>query len=136
MFLCTIPALILYKGIVTPQIHGHLTTTFRAMRNQFRWNTHILLFFHHPANEFFIIVSFLMTWLRALQKSIVSLCVKKPLFIKSGFLKTVIYIRGNYKIVLILHQMKQIFIYRPWHIHISVIVNMSALPCPITHFIA
>ena len=129
--LCPIPAFILDKGIIATEIYSHWTTALWTVWNQFCWNTHIFLFLQHPTNQFLIFIRFLVTWFAALQQPIVSLGIKQPLFVKSSFLETVIYIGGNHKIILILHQTKQIFIDRIRYIHIAVVKDMAAPPRPV-----
>lgn len=62
----SIPAFILYKSIITTQVHSHRFSANRAARNQFRRNTHIRLFSNHFSYNFFIIISFLVAGFTAL----------------------------------------------------------------------
>ena len=46
-----IPALVLDKGVVAPQVHGHGLAADRAMRDKFRGDTHIVLLRHHAPDS-------------------------------------------------------------------------------------
>ena len=46
-----VPTLVLNKGAVAPQIHGHGSTADRAMRDKFRGDTHIVLLRHHAPDS-------------------------------------------------------------------------------------
>lgn len=126
-----IPALVLYKGIVCPQVHGHGPATDWTAGDQFRRHPHIPLIAPHPLYNSFIIIGSLVAGLRALPKSIISLSVEQPLLIKARKLKLVVHIGGQYKIVLALHQLKQVLIDRPRRAFIAVHHDVAAPPCPI-----
>ena len=125
----TIPAIILHKGSIAVQVHCHRLATDRAIRNQLSRNSHILLLFQHFPNSDFIIIRFPAAWLTALKQAIISLHIEKPLFIKASFLKTMVYISCDDKVILICHQAQKLFINRLRCIHITVDKNITA---PIT----
>ena len=106
----SIPALILHKSMVDPQIHRHRRTANRAVRHQLRWNFHIFLLSYHLPNLRFIVIGLFVTGFGALPKAVIALCVKQPLFIKPCELKLMIHIGGNHEVIFIPHQCKQIHI--------------------------
>ena len=66
-----------------------------------------------------------MTGGRALEQSIIALCVEQALPVKARLLKAVVHICSNDKIILILHQSIQSMIHRLRSIHITVDKNVS-----------
>ena len=114
------PALILHKFIVRAQVHGQRFPTMRTNRQKFCGNPHSFLLFHHAADDFCILKGFLAAGSAALEQAIVPLCIKQPLFIKSGFLEAVIHIGCDNKIVFTFYKLKQVVIHRLRCVHIPV----------------
>lgn len=76
-----IPALILRKGAVAAQIHGHGPAAFRAAWDQFCRDFHVPLFRGHAPDNILVVIGFLMAGPAALPQTIVPLGIKQPLFI-------------------------------------------------------
>ena len=147
LFCCPMPSFIFYKCIICPKIHTHRFSTLRATRNQLFRNFHFhscifrlyqLSFFnlkslaqYHIFYCFFVIISFLMAWFTALKKPIITLRTKQPLLIESRFLKTLVYIRCQHKIIFLSCQFIQSVVYLFRCIHISVDINITAPVCPV-----
>ena len=113
----SVPSFILHKGIVPPEVHGHGSAADWTARNQFPGNRPFPVglirdliavpaifqeslgrqHFHHGVP---IVVCLLAAWFGTLKKSIIALCVEKPGFIKTGPLKTVVYIGRQDKVIL------------------------------------
>ena len=91
---------------------------------------HIFLPRHHFPNDSFVIEGFLTARLAALEQTIITLRIEQPLFVKSGFLKTVIHVRRDDEIVLVSHQLQKVVVDWLGRIHIAVDVNISAPICP------
>ena len=144
---CSVPALVLHKGIVTAEIHGHRPAADRAVRDQFRGNCHvrryalrdsqavipaddIALRFQHLPDEIFVFVSLLTARLAALEQAVIPLRIEKAFFIKARFLETVVYIGGQDEIVLALYLLPQIVIYRLGRILIAVDPDIAAPVSP------
>lgn len=109
-FRCPVPARILHKGIICPEIHAHRFPAMGTMRNQLRGNcptdscspeafrvltlrfkqlatlTNLIsLRQQHISDAFFIIPGFLTAGLTALEQSIIPLRIKQPMLIKPAF---------------------------------------------------
>ena len=125
------PAFILDKCVVRAQIHGHRRAADGTAGNQFRRNFTFRLFIKHPSNRRVVGVRFLMAGEGTLPEPVVALCVKKPHLIKARFLKAVIHICRDHKIVRILHQPQKLPIHRLWRVHIAVDPNVAAPVCPV-----
>ena len=146
-FCCLMPSPIFNKCLIRSEIHTHRLTTVWAIWNQTRRNYTLYfsvfrflqfsIFYlksltqHHFFNDFFIVIVFLMARLTTLKQTIISLCIKDAVFIKAGFLETMIHICRQYKIILLFHQIIQVLIYRFWRIHISIDIDISAPICPV-----
>jgi len=98
----------------------------RANRQKLRGNLHLLLAFHHFADQCFVIKGLLTAWYAALKQSVVALCIEQPLFVKSRFLKAMVYVGRDDEVVFIRHQLQQILINRPWRAQIAADVNVPA----------
>ena len=72
-----VPALVLDKGIITPQIHCHMRAANRAFGDQLRGYFHILLPRDHLAHYFLIVIGFVVAGFGALPQTVISLRVKK-----------------------------------------------------------
>ena len=106
--LCSpVPALVLYKSIIAPKVHGHRRTADRASGNQRSWNFHILLLRYHPADRIFIVIGFVVAGSGALPQAVIALSVKKTLLIKAGELELMIHIGGEHKVILTLYQFQK-----------------------------
>ena len=114
------PSFIFYKLIIRSQIHSKRLPTLRAFRDQILRNLHILLLLHHVSDHLFIFISHIRARFTALEQPIITLGIKKSLFIKTRLLETMIHIRCDDKIILILYQRKQMLIHRLRRIHISI----------------
>ena len=99
------PALVLHKRIITAEIHGQRFAAVGTDRKKFARNFHILLPCDHFPDRGFVLKSFLTARLTALEQTIIALRVKQPLFVKACFLKAVVNIRCDDKIILVLHQL-------------------------------
>ena len=87
-----VPACVLYKGIITSQVHRHRRTADRTFRYQRCGDFHILLLRYHFAHGFLVIIGFIVTGFRALPQAVIALRVKQPFFIKASKLKLMVYI--------------------------------------------
>ena len=67
-----------------------------------------------------------MARLTTLKQTIISLCIKDSVFIKSCLLKTMIHICRQYKIIFFFYQFIQVLIYRFWRIYIAINIDISA----------
>ena len=120
-----IPALVLYEGVVTPQVHGHGLAADRAMRDKFCGDTHISLLCNHAPDRFLVVPGLLAAWLRTLPQTIVSLGIEQPFFIKTRQLELMVYIGGKDKVILIMDQLQQFFINGLVGFLISVYQNLA-----------
>ena len=128
-----IPALVLDEGVVAPQVHGHGPAADRAMRDKFRWDTHIPLLCHHAPYGFLVVPGLLTAWLRALPQAVVSLGIEQPLLIKAGQLELVVHIGGKDKVIFIMDQLQQFIINGLGGFLVSVYQNMAAPPSSYLH---
>ena len=67
----------------------------------------------------FVIKGFLTARLAALEQTVITLRIEQPLFVKSGFLKAVVHVRGDDEIVLVRHQLQKVVVDRLGRIHDS-----------------
>lgn len=88
-----IPSLVLYKGIVTAQVHGHGPAAEGTVGHKPGRYTHILLFGDHTPYGFLVVIGDLMTGLGALPETIIPLRIKQPPFVKTRLLKAVVNVR-------------------------------------------
>lgn len=93
------PAFVFGKTVVRTQVHRHGLSAFRAPRDQRGGDAHVFLFFHHAQDKGPVIIGLPVTRLAALEQTVIALCVKQPFFIKTRFLKTVVHIGREYKII-------------------------------------
>ena len=128
---CGMPARVLYKGAVRPQVHAHGRAAHRAVRHQFAGYPHILLPGHHLPDNCFVVVSSLTAGPGTLPQAIVALRVEQAAFIKPGFLKAVVYIGCKHKIILVLHQLQKVMVNRLWGIQIAVDIDIPAPVRPV-----
>ena len=77
----------------------------------------------------FILASIYTTRCVALKQSVIFLCVEKPLFIKSDFLKAMVYVCCDNKMVLTLYKPQKLVIYRFRSVHITIHIDMFAHTC-------
>ena len=117
-----VPAGILYKAVITAQVHREQLAAVRAVGGQVRteqkfsgWYSparsadhpvrgHTLCFYHLP-DECLIVESLLTAWFTALEQAVIALRVEQPLLVKASLLKAVINVRGDDKIILVLYQL-------------------------------
>ena len=72
-----------------------------------------------------------MTRLAALEQTVIALCVKQPFFIKTRFLKTVVHIGREYKIIFFGYEPVQRIVNGPWGIFITVDLDIPAPVRPV-----
>ena len=120
---CLVPALVLNEFIITPQIHCHRSAALRAFRYQLSGDPHILLKFDHILYDFLIVVGLIVTWLEALEKTVIALRVEDPLFVKACLLKLVVNICCYHKIVLVPDKLKKTLVGAVIYIHIAIAPN-------------
>ena len=141
------PSLIFNKCLIRSEIHTHRLTAARAIWNQTRRNRKLYfsvfrflqfpvfhlksLTQHHFLYDFFIVIGFFMTRLTTLKQAVISLCIEDSVFSESCFLKTMIHICRQYKIIFFFYQIIQVLIYRFWCIHISINIDISAPVSPV-----
>ena len=106
-FIRPIPAIVLHKGIIRPQIHCHSPAALGTSRYKLRRDTHILLPSHHFPYNTFIVKGLLTAGKRALKKPVIPLSVKQPVLVKARLLEPVVNICGQHKIILALDQLKK-----------------------------
>ena len=123
---CSAPALVLYKFIIAAQVHGQRLAAVGTDGEQLGRDFHILLPLDHFTNDRFVIKSFLTARLTALEQTVIALRVEQAALVKSRFLKTVVNIRGDNKIVLIGNQLQKVLIDRFGGIPIAVAIDISA----------
>ena len=126
-----VPAVVLYKGHVTAQVHGHGRAADRASGDELGGNLPILLPGHHLPHRFFVVVGFLVAGLGALPQAVVPLGVKQALFVKPGKLELVVHIGGDHEIILVFHQLQQVLIRLAHTGFITVDQNHTAPPGPV-----
>lgn len=126
-----IPALVLHKGVVRPEIHGHGPAAVGAVRNPCGRDLHIPLLLNHLTYHGLIVVGPLMARPGALPQAVVALGVKQPLLIKAGHLELVVHIGGKDEIVFVLHQLQKLVIHRPGGLFITIYHDMAAPPGPV-----
>lgn len=125
-----IPPLVLYEGVVAPQVHGHVLAADRAMRDKFCGDTHISLLCHHAPDGFLVAPGLLTAWLRTLPQAVVSLSIEQPFFIKACQLELMIHIGGKHKVIPIMDQFQQFVINGLGGFLVSVYHDLAAPPCP------
>lgn len=86
--------------------------------------------FDHLADDRFIVISFFVARDTALKQAIISLGIKQAVFVKSCFLKTVVHIGGQDKMIFIFYQIIKRAVNRLRRVHIAVDVNIPAPICP------
>lgn len=126
-----IPAVVLHKGHVTAQVHGHGRAADRAFGDQLGRNFPVLLPGRHLPHRFFVVVGFLVAGLGALPQAVVPLGVKQALFVKPGKLELVVHIGGEDEIILVLHQLQQVPVGLAHTGFIAVDQNHAAPPGPV-----
>ena len=141
------PAVVFCKGSIRPQIHRHLRPAGRTSGDQLCRHCHFQLSAfrnrqapvfcydkalcpNHLSDGILVVISLRQTGIPALKQSVISLCIKKPLFVKTRFLETMIDIGGKDKIVFILYQCKKSVIGIIGYLYITVQPDMPAPPCP------
>ena len=68
--------------------------------DQIPGNAHILLLLDHLPDDRFVIKCLLTAGLAALEQAVIALRIEQPLFIKTGFLKLMVHVGGQYEIIL------------------------------------
>ena len=106
------PAWILDKGGVDPQIHTHRFAAAGTAGNQPRGDPKIGLRPNHFMHKRLIVIGFLVTRHAALPQSIIALHVEQAVMIESRPLELMIDIGRDHKIILPLHEFQQPFIHR------------------------
>ena len=102
------PAFVLHEGIIAAQVHGQRLPAVGTGRKKLGRYFHILLPLDHLPNDLLIIKGLLTARLTALEQTIIALRVEQALFIKASFLKAVVNIRGDDKIIFVLYQLQKI----------------------------
>ena len=120
------PSLVLHKGIIRAQIHGHGGTAHRAAGHQFRRNFHLLLPGNHFFHRCFVVIGLLAAGPGTLKQPVISLGIEKPLFVKAGLLKLMIHVGGNHKIVLVFYQLQKIVINAFRSAHVTIYIDIPA----------
>ena len=119
-----VPALVLGKFVVAAQVHRNRSAAVRAARKELRRYRHRwrpicrrrqhtvrygeALRFDHRADGFLVVKRLLTARLTALEQTIIALRVEQALFIIASFLKAVVNIRGDDKIIFVLYQLQKI----------------------------
>ena len=107
-FRCSVPAFVLHEGIIAAQVQGQRLPAVGTGRKKLGRYFHILLPLDHLPNDLLIIKGLLTARLTALEQTIIALRVEQALFIKASFLKAVVNIRGDDKIIFVLYQLQKI----------------------------
>ena len=107
-FHCSVPAFVLHEGIIAAQVHGQRLPAVGTGRKKLGRYFHILLPLDHLPNDLLIIKGLLTARLTALEQTIIALRVEQALFIIASFLKAVVNIRGDDKIIFVLYQLQKI----------------------------
>ena len=143
-----VPAGILYKAVITAQVHREQLAAVRAVGDKLGRDIgfqdgilrhgqltirceDIPLCFYHLPDECLIVESLLTAWFTALEQAVIALRVEQPLFIEPCFLEAVVHIGGDYKVILILHQPEQRVVYRLRGVLIAVDINVPAPVRPV-----
>ena len=79
----SVPALVLYEGIVAEEVHRHRLAAVRANRKKLGRDSHILLPLDHFTDHGFVIKGLLTARLTALEQAVIALRVEQPLFCQS-----------------------------------------------------
>ena len=106
-----IPALILRKSIIDPQIHRHRSPANRAPGDQLCGDLHVLLLGNHFPDKILIVIRLLTAGFGALPQTIIALGVKQAALIKPGNLELMVHIGGQDKIVFAVYQSQQIAVW-------------------------
>lgn len=101
------PALVLDKGIVGAQVQGHRLAADGTGRDQRGRDLHALLFVEHPIDDLFVIIGLLMAGHGALEESVIALCIEQAVFVEACFPETMVDVRRQDKVVLVLNQGKE-----------------------------
>ena len=125
------PALVLHKGVVGPQVHGHGPAADRAVGDQFGGDPQVLLPGHHLPHLRLVVIGGRMTGLGALPQAIVPLGVEEPGLVEARLLKLVVHIGGEYEVVFFPHQLQKVVVDGLGRVHIAVPVDMAAPPGPV-----
>lgn len=115
-----------WSNFISESTHGQRLPAVGTGRKKLGRYFHILLPLDHLPNDRLIIKGLLTARLTALEQTIIALRVEQALFIKASFLKAVVNIRGDDKIIFVLYQLQKIIVDRFWSIHIAVDVNIAA----------
>ena len=107
-FHCSVPAFVLHEGIIAAQVHGQRLPAVGTGRKKLGRYFHILLPLDHLPNDLLIIKGLLTARLTALEQTVIALRVEQALFIIASFLKAVVNIRGDDKIIFVLYQLQKI----------------------------
>ena len=143
-----VPPFVLYKSGVCPQVHGHGLAAQGAAGYQLSGHLHarrhtlgqvkgsvfqnlIPLGQDHLPDYLPVVVGLLMAGHTALKQPIIPLGVKQLLLGKACFLKAVVHIGGENKVVLVLHTIQKRLIHRFGRIHIAVYIDVTAPVRPV-----
>ena len=141
------PALVLDEAVVRAQVHGHIRAVHRAFGDQAGRDPHQefpvlrnlkdsfpvfdktlgLKCLHDPV---LIVPGDAEGGVDALEKAVVSLGIKKSLFVKAGSLELVVHVGGDDKIVFIADQVQKLPVDRFRRIQIAVDVDISGPESP------
>ena len=105
------PPGILYERVVAPQVHCHRLAV-RRVRNHFRRNTAIAYLRQHALNPFAVIIKLFRLTRSRLEKGVVSLRGEDPLRRKTRHLKLRVHIGRQHEIILLPHDLQQLFVQR------------------------
>ena len=106
------PAWILDKGSVNPQIHAHRFSAAGTAGNQPGGDLKIGLRPNHFMHNRFIVIGFLVTRHAALPQSVIALHVEQAVMIESRPLELMIDIGRDHEVILPLNEFQQPFIHR------------------------
>ena len=101
------------------EIHSKRFPTVGALGDKIGRDFHVFLRIHHTVDDFFVLVGVGAARCTALKQPIISLCIKKALLIKAGFLKLVVYIGCDNEIVFLPDKGQKIVVHAFWCSRIS-----------------
>ena len=125
------PAFVLDEGVVHSQADAHRCAAMRAGGDERGRDAHVALLLHHGTDGGFIVIGFLPAGTAALKQPVVALCVKQPLFVKAGLLKTVVHVGGQHEVVFLCDERQQLSVQWDTAVIIAVVTDVPAPPCPV-----
>ena len=120
----SVPALVLDECIIRAQVHGHRLTADGTFRDKLGRYFHIILKLDHIKHEFFVIVGLVVAGYGALEQAVVALRIEKSLLVEARLLKLVIDVRGDDKIIIVLHKLEKYFVCAVVNVRVAVTVDM------------